>query len=183
MKELIPALKSRNIEGYLVENKEQALDKALSLIPEGSTIGYGGSVTLGEIGIFDKLSGCTVFDKKDPEFHQKSLLSDVFLSSTNALTEEGKIVNVDGRSNRVAAITFGPKKVIIVVGKNKIVKNVDSALDRIRNVCIPKNLERLRSMGKGDWTADNMWCTVSIIERQRDKDRIHVIIVNEELGY
>ena len=182
MEKIIQALKSRNMNGYLVKDKEEALKKTLELIGDASIIGFGGSVTLQEIGIFDNLDS-KLLDKTDTEFHYKCLSADVFLSSTNALTEEGKIVNVDGRSNRVAAITFGPKKVIIITGKNKIVKDEHAGLDRIKNICIPKNLERLRSLGKNDWTADNMWCTVSIIERQRDSNRIHVIIVDEELGY
>lgn len=183
MEKIISALKSRNMNGYFVKSKEEALDKALSFIPDNSTVGFGGSVTLQEIGIFDNLENSNLLDKTDPEFHYKCLSADVYLSSTNALTEEGKIVNVDGRSNRVAALSFGPKKVIIIVGKNKIVKDVHAALERIKKVCVPKNLERLKKLGKSDWTADNMWCNVSIIERQRDGNRIHVIIVDEELGF
>ncbi len=182
MEQLIKSLKSRNMNGYFVKDKEEALKKALELIEDAQLVGFGGSVTLQEIGIFDNL-GSKLLDKTDPEFHYKCLSADVFLSSTNALTEEGKIVNVDGRSNRVAALSFGPKKVIIIAGKNKIVKDEHAGLDRIKKICIPKNLERLRNQGKNDWTSDNMWCNVSIIERQRDNNRIHVIIVDEELGY
>ena len=183
MKELIEKINKRNMGAYLVKDKEEALKKAIELIPEGSTVGFGGSVTLKEIGIFDNLADCNLLNKEDNDFHYQCLTADIYLSSANAITEDGKIVNVDGRSNRVAAISFGPKKVIIIAGKNKIVEDEGAALKRIKNICIPKNLERLRSLGKNDWTADNMWCNVQIIERQRDPARIHVIIVEEELGY
>ena len=141
MEKIIPYLKSRNMSGYFVSNKEEAKEKALELIGDAQSIGFGGSVTLQEIGIFDQLES-KLLDKSEPEFHYRCLLSDVFLSSTNAITEDGKIVNVDGRSNRVAALSFGPKKVIIIAGKNKIVKDINKGLERIKKVCIPKNLER-----------------------------------------
>ena len=182
MNNIVEKINSRNMNAYLVKDKDEALTKVINLVGDASTVGFGGSVTLKEIGVLDKLTN-KIIDKTDSKFHYKCLLADVFLSSTNALTEDGKIINVDGRSNRVAALSFGPKKVIIIVGKNKIVSDVESGLERIKKVCIPKNLERLRFMGKTDWTTDNMWCTVSIIERQRDKNRIHVILVDEELGF
>lgn len=182
MEKIIQSLKSRKMSGYFVSNKEEALKKVLELIGDASTVGFGGSVTLKEIGIFDNL-GNKLLDKTDPEFYYKCLSADIYLSSANALTEDGKIVNVDGRGNRVAALSFGPKKVIIIAGKNKLVKDEHAGLERIKKICIPKNLERLKSLGKDDWTADNIWCNVSIIERQRDKNRIHIIIVDEELGY
>ena len=183
MNELIQNIKSRKMNAYLVKDRKEALDKALELIPLGSTVGFGGSVTIQEVGIFDNLENCNLLDKTNEDFHYRCLTSDVYLSSANAIINDGRIVNVDGRSNRVAAISFGPKKVIIIIGKNKIVSDYNMALERVRNVCIPKNLERLRNAGKNDWTADNMWCNISIIERQRDPNRIHVIIVDEELGY
>jgi hypothetical protein len=125
MQELIDGLKKRNMNGYFVSSKDEALNKALELIPENSSVGFGGSVTLEQIGILDVLR-----ERKDVELLDRTRLKDskqlyqlyremfscdVFLSSSNAITEKGQIVNVDGRGNRVAAITFGPKKVIIIV--------------------------------------------------------------------
>ena len=193
MEELIAKLRKRGITGYFVSNKGEAKKKALELIPPNSTIGFGGSVTLEETGILDDLKinpDMKLFDKSkcsSPEdlrqLYVSMLSSDVYLSGTNAITEKGQIVNVDGRGNRVSALIYGPKKVIIVAGKNKIVPDIDAAYERIKNVAIPKNINRLSKLGKADWTEDNMWGQVSIIELQKAPGRIHVIIVDEELGY
>jgi L-lactate utilization protein LutC len=200
MKELIDNLRKRNINGYFVSNKDEALNKALQLIPENSSVGFGGSVTLGQIGILDALrkrKDIQLLDRtklKAPdqlhELYLRMFSCDVFLSSSNALTEKGQIVNVDGRGNRVAMITFGPKKVIIVVGKNKITSNLDAALDRMKKVACPLNVKRLRELAKSsplastiEITEERIWGQLSIIERQMDKNRIHVIIANEDLGY
>jgi L-lactate utilization protein LutC len=199
MQELIDNLKARNMNGYFVSGKDEALNKALELIPQNSSVGFGGSVTLEQIGILDILR-----DRKDielldrtklkdskqlNELYRKMFSCDVFLSSSNAVTEKGQIVNVDGRGNRVAAITFGPKKVIIIVGKNKITSDLEAAVDRVRKVACPLNVKRLRELAKSspvastiEITEEKIWGQVSIIERQLDKDRIHVIIVNESLG-
>ncbi len=112
--------------------------------------------------------------------------ADVFLSSANAITLEGKIVNVDGRGNRVALITFGPKRVIIVAGKNKIVANYEEAIDRIKKVACPLNVKRLNALAKSpsaETTEEKIWGHVSIIERQLDPNRIHVVLVDEDLGF
>jgi L-lactate utilization protein LutB len=200
MQELIDNLKARNINGYFVSNKDEALNKALELIPENSSVGFGGSVTLEQIGILDvlrKRKDIELLDrtklkasKQLYELYIKMFSCDVFLSSSNALTEKGQIVNVDGRGNRVAMITFGPKKVIIIVGKNKITDNLDAALDRIRKVACPLNVRRLRKLARSspvaskiEITEERIWGQVSIIERQMDKDRVHVIIADENLGY
>jgi hypothetical protein len=200
MQELIDALKRRNINGYFVPNKEGALNKAIELIPENSSVGFGGSVTLEQIGILDvlrKRKDIELLDRtqlKDSkqlyELYVKMFSCDVFLSSSNAITEEGQIANVDGRGNRVAMITFGPRKVIIIIGKNKITKNLDAAIHRIKEVACPLNVKRLRDLATSSHagsttqiTEEKIWCQLSIIERQMDNDRIHVIIVNENLGF
>lgn len=193
MKEVITALEKRNMNGYFVAGKEEALNKALELIPSGSSVGFGGSVTLEQVGILDKLrqrQDITLLDRtkiKDPEekhqLYLKMLTCDIFLSSANAITESGKIINVDGIGNRVGAITFGPKKVIIIAGKNKITKDYNSAIERIKKVATPKNLERLKVRPNNKWTAENMWSVLTVIERQVDENRFHVIIVDEELGF
>jgi hypothetical protein len=189
MEKIIAALKSRNMNGYHVKNREEAKKKILELIPKNAVIGFGGSLTLEQVGILDELrmrKDIVLLDRTSaktqdlPKLYSDMFSADVFLSGTNALTEKGQLVNVDGRGNRVAAITFGPKKVIIVIGKNKIVKDIESGLERIRKVAIPKNMERLKAKG---WDAENMWGQISIIERQREPTRMDVIIIDEELGY
>ena len=196
MQELVDSLNKRNMDGYFVADRDEAVKKALELIPQNSSVGFGGSVTLEQIGILDVLrerKDIELLDRtklNDPkqlhELYRKIFSCDVFLSSSNAITEKGQIVNVDGRGNRVAAITFGPKKVIIIVGKNKITSDLDAAVERIRKVACPLNVKRLKELAKSspvastiEITEERIWGQVSIIERQLDKDRIHVIIVNE----
>lgn len=200
MRKLMDALKRRNVTGYFVSSRDEAVNKAIELIPEKSSVGFGGSVTLEQIGILDVLRKRKDIDLLDRtqlknskqlyELYLKMFSCDVFLSSSNAITEEGQIANVDGRGNRVAMITFGPRKVVIVVGKNKITKNLDAAIDRIKKVACPLNVKRLKELAKSspvastiEITEEKIWGQVSIIERQLDKDRIHVIIVNEDLGF
>ena len=200
MKELIDNLKASNINGYFVSNKDEALSKALELIPKNSSVGFGGSVTLEQMGILEvlrKRKDVELLDrtklttsKQLYELYIKMFSCEVFLSSSNAISEKGQIVNVDGRGNRVAMITFGPKKVIIIAGKNKISSNLDAALDRIKKVACPLNVRRLKELAKSspvaskiEITEERVWGQVSIIERQPNSDRIHIIIVNENLGY
>lgn len=188
---MIEDLRKRNVNGYMVSDIEEAREKVMNLINKGDSVGFGGSATLEETGILDILrirEDIDLLDRNKVDGEEKEKLyrdifsCDVYLSGTNAITKDGKLINVDGRGNRVAAITYGPKKVIIIVGKNKIVSDVDAGLERIKKVAVPKNIEKLKSKG-GDWTEDNIWGQVSIIERQRNTDRMHVIIVNKELGY
>lgn len=200
MQELIDNLKTRNINGYFVSNKDEALNKAIELIPENSSVGFGGSVTLEQTGILEvlrKRKDIELLDRrksKSPEelheLYVKMFSCDVFLSSSNAITQKGQIVNVDGRGNRVAMITFDPKKVIIVVGKNKITGDLDAAFDRIKKVACPLNVKRLKELAKSspvastiEITEEKIWGQLSVIERQLNDDRIHVIIVDENLGY
>ena len=192
MEDLIKALKSRNMNGYFVKSSREAKLKALELIPKNAVVGFGGSATLQQIGILEELRGRKDIKLLDrtrvkleelPELFSKIFSADIFLSGTNAITKKGQLVNVDGIGNRVAAITYGPKKVIIIIGKNKITKDSDSALERIKKVSLVKNIERMKETGRTDWSMENMWGQVSIIERQRIPDRIHVIIVDEELGF
>ena len=200
MQELIDSLRKRNINGYFAADRDEAVKKALESIPENSSVGFGGSVTLEQIGILDILrerEDVELLDRtkvKDSqrlyELYARMFSCDVFLSSSNAITKKGQVVNVDGRGNRVAAITFGPKKVIIIVGRNKITGDLDAAVERVRKVACPLNVKRLKELAKSspvastiEITEEKIWGQVSIIERQLDKDRIHVIIVNESLGF
>ncbi len=197
---VIQSLEKNHITGFYVKTKEEALEKVHSLIPEGSKIGCGGSLTLDQIGIKDILRNGR-YDFKDPEepgiseeekngLKKENLLADVFLSSTNALTMDGKLVNIDGDGNRVAALIFGPRKVIIVTGINKIVADVEAALDRIKNYVTPIQGRRLNrpipcaKIGKCvDCRAPRRSCNAVVtIENQRQTDRMTVIIVGEELG-
>lgn len=197
---LIDALNARKISGYCVSDKKEALYKALELIPKNSSVGFGGSVTLEQIGILDsmrKRKDIYLLDRtkaKNPEelngLYRKMFSCDIFLSSSNAITLKGQIVNVDGIGNRVSMITYGPKKVILIVGKNKITHDLDLAFERIKKIVIPLNLKRIKALEKTshiaagiDWTSENMWGQVSIIERQNDIERMHVVIVNENLGF
>jgi len=191
MEELINSLKKRNMNGYFVKDKVAAKEKVINLIGESKTIAFGGSVTLDEIGILDHLrndSNIKLLDKSQVPPEQigdiliKSFGADVYLSSTNAITRSGIIVNVDGTGNRVAALSFGPRKVIIVAGINKITEDSKKAIHRIRTIALPKNAKRLKD-NPVYTVQENMWCAVSSIERQINPDRMHIIIVDEELGY
>ena len=197
---VIQSLERNHITGLYVKSKEEALEKVRSLIPEGSKVGYGGSLSLDQIGIKDLLRAGNYrlidhaeagFSEEEMDTLQKeSFSADVFLSSTNALTKDGKLVNIDGNGNRVAALIFGPRKVIIVAGTNKIVPDVETALDRIKNYVTPIHGRRRNRPVPCAKTGKCVDCHVPLrscnaivtIENQRQTDRMTVIIVGEELG-
>ncbi len=201
IKKVIKNMEKRNITGYYCEDKEKAAELVLSLIPEGSEVSWGGSATLGETGIKDavKAGNYTVNDPmlfSDPEegfeARRKALLSDVFLSSANAVTMDGEIVNIDGRGNRVAAITFGPKKVILVVGANKLVFDERDAIDRIKNDACPPNCIRLGlntpcavtgKCGNCLSRGNTVCCYIVTTRFSYTDDRLHVVFVNDDLGF
>lgn len=199
---VIKNLERRNITGHYCETKEDAVELIKSLTDEGSEVSWGGSATLNEIGIKDvmKAGDYNVNDPMAPspdgvsaiELRRKSLTCDVFLSSLNAITMDGEIVNIDGTGNRVAALCFGPKKVIMVAGYNKIAWDVESAYDRIKTDACPPNCVRLGKKtpcavtGKcGDClTPGSTICSYTTVTRfSPEKDRMHVVLVNELLGY
>jgi len=201
IKTVIKNLEKRNMTGYYCENAEQAAEQVLALIPEGSEVSWGGSLTLDQIGVRNmvKEGNFVVNDPMiyaDPlesrEARRKSLLSDVFLTSANAVTMDGEIVNIDGIGNRVAAIVFGPKKVIMVVGVNKLVNAEADAVDRIRCEACPPNVVRLGRKTPCSVTGKCAECLIpgeticgqiNTIRFSGIDDRIHVILVNEVLGY
>lgn len=201
MEKIIKALKSRNINCYFVKNKEEARKKAISLIDQGKRISWGGSVTLEQTGILKELrNGSYKLLDRDlvvNNIFTRNFLAKyggcegTFISGTNAITEDGKIVNMDGLGNRVNAINYGPEKVIIVIGKNKIVRNMDAALERICNIAAPANTKKLKKktpcVEKGkcvDCRSSERICNIlSVVQFQNDSNRIHVIIVDEELGF
>ncbi|MDR1452123.1 MAG: lactate utilization protein [Helicobacteraceae bacterium] len=198
---LIKALESRKFQAYYCVNAKEAAEKALSLIPSGSTVSWGGSITLKEIGLIDLVyqKGYTVFDRDqakniDERFDlmRKALLSDVYLTSINSISEDGILINIDSVGNRTAAITFGPKSVIAIVGMNKVCKTADDAEVRARNYTAPLNAVRLllektpcTSNGScADCKTDECICSTIVKTRMcKIAGRIKVILVGEYLGY
>ncbi|MBP3759613.1 MAG: lactate utilization protein [Firmicutes bacterium] len=194
---VIKGLKSRNMTGYYAKDKDEALKLALNLIPEGSTVTMGGAMSAHEIGLVKTLKegNYNFIDRDDYEDKRQAALlaydADVFLSSTNAMTEDGILVNIDGNSNRVSAIAHGPKKVVMIVGMNKVCSDVDGALKRARNVAAPINAQRFGITTPCTQTgscmncksADTICCNFLITRYSRHTDRIHVILVNDSLGF
>lgn len=193
---VIKGLKSRNMTGYYAEDKEAALRKALELIPEGSTIAMGGCMTAHEIGLIPALEegNYKYLDRAKMEPRESLLASydaDVFLASANAMTSDGILVNIDGNANRVSCIAQGPRKVVFIVGMNKICDDLDSAVKRARNVAAPANVQRFglatpcKETGKC-WNCkvpDTICCQFLITRYSKHAGRIHVILVNEDLGF
>ncbi len=195
-KTVIKGLESRNMTGYYAADKEEALKQALELIPEGSKIAMGGCMSAKEIGLVDALQkgNYDYIDRDKLEPHEGLLAAydaDFFLSSVNAMTNDGVLVNIDGNSNRVSCIAQGPKKVLFIVGINKVCADIDSAMKRARNVAAPINAQRFdlnipcREAGKcfNCKSQDTICCQFLITRFSKHADRIHVILVNDELGF
>ena len=194
---IIKGLESRNMTGYYAATKEEALKKALELIPEGSSIAMGGAMSAHEIGLVEALkNGNYNFIDRDKEEDKRAAMlaaydADVFLSSANAMTEDGVLINIDGNSNRVSAIAQGPKKVIFIVGMNKVCNDVDAAMKRARNVAAPTNAQRFGLSTPCSKTGscmnckspDTICCQILITRYSRHEGRIHVILVNDSLGF
>jgi hypothetical protein len=197
----LESLKNNNMKGYYIEKREQLFEILKNLIIEKSIIGVGDSITLSETGVIDFLrvgdyefldkyrDGITSEEKK--ELYIQNFSADTFICSTNALTENGELYNIDGNGSRVAPMIYGPKQVIIVVGINKIVKNIEEAEKRVRNYAAPIDAKRLNKdtpctkLGYCvDCKSPNRICNhFTSIRGQFVKDRIKVIIIGEELGY
>ncbi len=194
---VIAGLRSRNMCGYYAANREEALKIALELIPAGSSVTMGGAQSVREIGLFDALkNGAYDFiDRDAAEDRRAAMLAaydvDFFLSSANAMTEDGVFINIDGNANRVSAIAYGPKKVLLVVGMNKICPDADSAMKRARNVAAPINAQRFGLSTPCCKTGacmdckspDTICCQFLITRYSMHRDRIHVILVNDDLGF
>ncbi|MBO4887120.1 MAG: lactate utilization protein [Firmicutes bacterium] len=194
---VIKGLASRNMTGYYCATRQDALEKALSLIPEGSNVTMGGGMSVHEIGLVEalKAGNYNFIDRDEYEDKRKAMLfaydADVFLSSTNAITEDGVLINIDGNANRVSAIAQGPKKVVMIVGMNKVCSDVDGALKRARNVAAPINAQRFGLNTPCTKTGacfnckspDTICCQFLITRFSRHKDRIHIILVNDNLGF
>ncbi len=195
--QVIKGLASRNMAGYYVQTKEEALKLALSMIPAGCKVTKGGSMSAFEIGLVEELrNGNYEFcdrdaatDKRAAELFAYS--ADVYLGSVNAITYDGILVNIDANSNRVSAYAFGPGKLILIVGMNKAVPDVDTGLKRARNEAAPINAQRLMLNTPCTRTGkcmdckspDTICCQFLITRYERHKDRVHVILVGEDLGY
>lgn len=201
IKTIIRNLEKRNITGHYCDTKEDAVRVIKSLIPEGSEVSWGGSATLDEIGIKPALADGNYrindpMKAADPveglKLRKAALQADVFLSGLNAVTMDGEIVNIDGRGNRVSAILFGPDKVILIAGANKIVLDEKDAVDRIRSDACPPNALRLGLKTPCALTGvcqeclikGNTICSHIVTTRfSMTEDRMHVVLVNEMLGF
>ena len=193
---VIKGLESRNMTGYYAADKEEALKKALELIPEGSTVTMGGAMSAVEIGlVYALMNGNYDFLDRNQMEPREALLkgydADVFLTSANAMTEDGVMVNIDGNANRVSYIANGPKKIVAIVGMNKVCDDIDGAMKRARAVAAPTNAQRFEINTPCKKTGscanckspDTICCQFLVTRYSRHADRIHVILVNDSLGF
>lgn len=197
---VLKGFKKRFIEGYYCETAAEAKELALSLVPENSKVSFGGSVTLEETGVLAALRSredITLYDRATattPEENKKimhdALSCDYYFMSSNAITTDGDLVNIDGNGNRVAALIYGPENVIIIAGMNKIVKDVEEGISRTRNIASPQNCIRLGKNNPctvngvcGNCLADTICDQIVITRASRVPQRIKVILVGEELGF
>ena len=194
---VIKGLASRNMTGYYAHDKKEAVKIALGLIPEGSTVTMGGGMSVHETGLVEELKkgNYDFIDRDAMEDKRAAMLAaydaDFFLSSVNAMTEDGVLVNIDGNANRVSAIAQGPKKVIFIVGMNKICSDTDGAMKRARNVAAPINAQRFgldtpcakTGSCMNCKSPDTICCQFLITRYSKHAGRIHVILVNDVLGF
>lgn len=212
IKNVLKNLEANNMEAHFVETKKDALNLVKEMLPEGATVSNGGSVTLVETGVMALLnSGKYQYldrsraqtDEERKEIYRKCFSADYYFCSANAITEAGELYNVDGNCNRISCITFGPKNVVVIAGINKIVSDIGAAVKRVKTISAPKNTKRLgcetycaktgvcisektgelEAIGKGCSSPQRICCTYLVSSQQRVKNRIKVILVNEELGY
>lgn len=196
---LVKNLQNRHFAAYYCEDKAQALEKALSLIPEGASVGWGGAMSADQIGLIDALksgdyqaidrSACVTPEERD-EAERKCMFSDVFISGANGLSLDGQMVNIDGTGNRVAATIFGPKTVLVIAGMNKVEDTLEAAVRRARTVAAPANQQRFLRQTPctvtgtcADCKSEQCICNQIVITRHcRPVGRIVFILVGEELG-
>ena len=199
-KQLIPMLEKRNFDIYYCENGDEAANKAMSLIDKNDSVSWGGSYTVSQIGLIEKLrtSVYNLIDREKggsaeerAEIMRQGLLADTFLMSSNAVTEDGILVNIDGNGNRVAAMCFGPKSVIMIIGMNKVCPTLEEAEDRAHNIAAVKNAERFGLTKTGcahgkcvNCLSDECMCSYIVkTRRSKEKGRIKIILVGESLGF
>ncbi|NTW71594.1 MAG: LUD domain-containing protein [Eubacteriaceae bacterium] len=199
-KNILEKFKKRRFDAYYCASKEKALEKAMELIEENSVVSFGGSQTIKDIGLIDKVKAgnFTVLDRADAanpqekeEITMKAMTCDYYFMSSNAFTVDGELVNIDGYGNRVAALAYGPKNIIVVLGMNKLTQDRDNAIWRTQNVASPQNTVRLERRTPcaitglcGDCYGDISICSQILITRRSTiQGRIKVILVGESLGY
>lgn len=201
---VIKNLEKRNMEGYYFEDSKSCVEAILNMMPKGSVVSWGGSQTLSETGLMDalkeseKASNLTLIDRtqaKTPqenrEIYAKTVMADYYFMSTNAITNDGILINIDGNANRVACLAHGPSHVMILVGRNKFTASVESGVERVRNVASPANAIRLnRNNPCGltgschDCLSHDCFCNEILITRRSGHEgRIKVFLINEDLGY
>ena len=197
---IIKGLESRNMEGYYFEDSKSCVEAIMKMMPEGSVVSWGGSMTMNETGMMDalKASNLTLIDRmsaKTPqesrEIYAKTVMTDYYFMSTNAITNDGILINIDGNANRVACLTHGPSNVVILVGRNKFTASVEAGVERVRNVASPANAIRLnRNLPCGltgschDCLSPDCFCNQIVVTRRSGHaGRIKVFLINEDLGY
>jgi hypothetical protein len=198
---VVKALRSRFFEAWYVPGPEEAVEQVFSLIPAADVVSWGGSVTAAGLGLTRQAAerGYRVIDRDSAanpqernELMRRALLCDTFLTGTNALSEDGQLVNIDGGGNRVAAMIYGPRQVIVVSGMNKVVKTLRDAYNRARTVAAPNNMQRVGPGGKtpcgeqgtcGDCLSADSICTYIVTTRLcKPAGRIKVILIGKDLG-
>ena len=199
------ALEGNNFEVYISPNKEEAKAMFLNEIFPGlgaKSVSYGGSMTFVESGVFDAIKNNPNIEFIDPwekgtnleeslERRRKALLVDLFITGTNAVTESGQLINLDATGNRVAALTFGPRQVMLFIGRNKIVPNLDEAMFRVKNYVAPVNSMRLKrktpcvktSYCEECKSPDRICNTWTITEKSSPKGRTKIMLINEDMGF
>lgn len=196
---ILKALKKRNMEGHYCADSKTAVEYILSLIPEGSTISWGGTESARESGLLDalKTAPVTLWNRANvkPEdmkaFYRQAFCADYYLMSANAITLDGQLVNIDGNGNRVAALSYGPDHVIVLAGMNKVAPDLDSAIARVHNMAAPPNAIRLGletpcakdGVCHNCLTPRKICCMLHVQQFCRIPGRIHVVLVGESLGY
>lgn len=197
---LIKNLESRHFEAYYCKTKEEALEKALSLIPNGSSVGWGGAMSAQQIGLLDAVNqGDYVALDRDKaanpqerdEIQRKCLMADWFITGANAISLDGQMVNIDGNGNRVAAIVYGPRQVLVIAGMNKVMDTLEAAVVRARTVAAPMNKQRFALQTPcevtgscADCKSDGCICNQILITRNcKPTGKIKFILVGEDLGF
>ena len=196
---LVKNLRSRHYEAYYCETKEQALTKALDLIPKGASVGWGGAMSAKQIGLLDAVNNgdYRAIDRDkapNPAARKQAmkdcLLADVFITGANALSLDGQMVNIDGNGNRVAAIVYGPESILVIAGMNKVMDTLDAAMIRARTIAAPMNKQRFDLQTPcevtgtcGDCKSEGCICNQILVTRNsKPVGRIKVILVGEDLG-
>ena len=194
---LVQTFEKRGFTVHSADSAQKARELVLSLVAQGASVGMGGSMTLGALGVYEALMGAgrTVYDhahSKEPDIYQKENAADWYIASSNAITRDGRLINIDGRGNRLAGMITGPREIILVIGKNKLALNEAEGRLRAKNVAAPLNAKRLNlktpcvADGKCHDCAspDRICCVTSIIEyKPYWISAFHLILVDEELGY